>query len=178
MTDLKPVPNPTASVLEQSLALLVSIGGPKERIDYLEEAKTVAEHNEKVFSETQSALDALKAGREAFERDKSRSNRELEEQRQKLLKESNDLLERKQAFDTERQQAKNQINNDRNTLNAKHGDLEHQRVDLVTREARLQGEINQFNIERDKFGQHVSEIQERERRLTQREEQLRKLLNG
>ena len=178
MTDLKPVPNPTASVLEQSLALLVSIGGPKERINYLEEAKTVAEHNEKVFSETQAAIDALKAGREAFERDKAKHAQELNEQRQRISDDSLALLNSKQVFNRERELVQNQLNNDRNTLNAKSGELEHQRVDLSAREAKLQGDINQFNVERDRFGQHAAEIQERERKLMQREEQLRKLLNG
>ena len=175
--ELKTVPNPTASVIEQALALLVSIGGDKKNIQFLEESKSVAQHNEKVFTDTVKDLEILSAARQSFEVEKSRYNRELEEQRQKILKDANDLLEKKQAFAVDRQQAQNQINNDRNTLNAKFGDLEHLRVDLSNRESRLQDDINRFNIERDKFGQRVSEIQTREARLTEREEQLRKFLS-
>lgn len=178
MTELKAPPNPPANVWEQAMALLVSIGGPKERSAFLEEGHALTKHNEKVYKEAQTAIETLRSERDSFEIAKARAGQELEDQRKKLAKESLDLLERKQAFATEREQAQNQINNERNTLNAKSGDLERLRVELSMREAKLQGEINQFNNERDKFSQRVSEIQERESRLSQREEQLRKILSG
>lgn len=172
------VPGPSSDVLSESLKLLTTFGDKKAISSLLEQLREVQTHNERIFKETQAAIESLsiakkefEASRQAFANLKNKEDSDLNRRWDDLSQAEARLSGKMSKFDSEQASA-NAI------LSDKEADILKRAQAMTAREAKCDDRGRDLDSRLAVVGGKEADLRNREQQLQVKEKKLRAVLDG